>query len=140
MVPASPTPVAGPVVSAAPSVAHVDPNSTIFQSRSIYFDFDKSVIKAEFQKTLEVHGQYLAKNPTVVIKIEGNTDQKGSAKYNLTLGKRRADAVAKVLKLNGARAAQMGVISFGKVKPKVLGSDDSAMAQNRRVDLSYPAK
>jgi peptidoglycan-associated lipoprotein len=76
----------------------------------------------------------------VSIKIEGNTDERGGAEYNLALGQKRAEAVSRALKIFGVKDAQMEAVSFGKEKPKVLGHDDASYAQNRRADLDYPAK
>ena len=78
--------------------------------------------------------------PAVSIKIEGNTDERGGAEYNLALGQKRAEAVSRALKIFGVKDAQMEAVSFGKEKPKVLGHDDASYAQNRRADLDYPAK
>jgi peptidoglycan-associated lipoprotein len=89
-------------------------------------------------QSLELHGQYLAANASVSIKVEGNTDEQGGTEYNLALGQKRAEAVAKVLKVFGARDAQVESVSFGKEKPKSQGHDVDARAQNRRVDLAYP--
>ncbi len=87
---------------------------------------------------LELHGKYLAANPQIVIKVQGNTDEKGGAEYNLALGQKRAEAVVKMLKIYGVKDSQLEAVSFGKEKPKALGHDDAAHAQNRRADLAYP--
>ena len=132
---AEPMPLAKPVLP-----PYLDPANALNTQRSVYFDFDQAVIKPEGQRLLEVHGKYLAAHPTVSIKVEGNTDEKGGAEYNLALGQKRAQAVTKVLKVFGVSDAQMEAISFGKEKPKATGHDDGARAQNRRADLDYPSK
>jgi peptidoglycan-associated lipoprotein len=76
----------------------------------------------------------------VAIKIEGNTDERGGAEYNLALGQKRAEAVSKALKLFGVKDSQVEAVSFGKEKPKAPGHDEVSYAQNRRADLDYPAK
>lgn len=116
-----------------------DPNSALYQNRSVYFDFDQYLVKAEHTRMMELHGKFLASHPEVAIKIEGNTDEQGGTEYNLALGQKRAEAVRKALAIYGARATQMEAISFGKEKPKATGHDDAARAQNRRADLAYPA-
>ena len=123
-----------------PSMNPLDASIAISKNRSVYFDFDKYLVKPEFMQALETHGKYLAANPKAVIKIEGNTDEQGGTEYNLALGQKRADAVAKVLRIYGVRDAQLEAISFGKEKPKSLGHDDESRAQNRRADLVYPNK
>lgn len=148
--PSSPTPpsstatVAQPAVS-APVVAatiapHLDPQSSLYQKRSVYFDFDQYSLKPEYTPVLEMHGKYLATHANVSIKVQGNTDEQGGTEYNLALGQKRAEAVMKALKIYGVKDSQLEAVSFGKEKPKALGHDEAARAQNRRADLAYPEK
>jgi len=125
---------------AAPIAAYLDPASMLFQQRSIYFDFDQSALKPDASSVLEMHGKYLAAHPNVAIKVQGNTDEKGGTEYNLALGQKRADAVARALKIYGLKDAQLEAVSFGKEKPKAMGHDEAAHAENRRADLVYPAQ
>ena len=110
------------------------------KARSVYFDYDNFLIKSEYQPVLDMHGKYLARNSKLSIRVEGNADERGSAEYNLALGQKRAEAVVKALKVYGVDASQMEAVSWGKEKPKAVGHDEAAYAQNRRVDLAYPAK
>nr|WP_315393473.1 peptidoglycan-associated lipoprotein Pal [uncultured Duganella sp.] len=134
----APAPVAAPVAAALP--AYLDPNSSIYKNRSVYFDFDKYTVKPEFDTVIADHGKFLSANPNVSIKVEGNTDDQGSAEYNLALGQKRAQAVITALKSQGVQDSQMEAVSFGKEKPKASGTDDASRAQNRRADLAYPSK
>lgn len=134
----APAPVAAPVAAALP--AYLDPNSSIYKNRSVYFDFDKYTVKPEFDAVVADHGKFLSANPNVSIKVEGNTDDQGSAEYNLALGQKRAQAVITALKSQGVQDSQMEAVSFGKEKPKASGTDDASRAQNRRADLAYPSK
>lgn len=120
--------------------AYLDPNSDISRQRSVYFDFDRAVVKAEAAPVIQSHGKYLAANPTLAIRIEGNTDERGSAEYNLALGNKRAESVRQALKLVGVKDSQMEAVSYGKERPKATGHDEAAWSQNRRADLQYPAK
>ena len=86
------------------------------------------------------HGKFLAANPNVSIKVEGNTDDRGSAEYNLALGQKRAQALITALKVQGVKDSQMEAISYGKEKPKATGADEESRAQNRRDDIVYPSK
>lgn len=131
------SPMASPVRSIAP---YLDPNSALSKQRSFYFDFDVFTVKPEYDNQVQLHGKYLASNPQVKIRVEGNADERGSAEYNLALGQKRADAVAKALKVFGATDKQIEAVSFGREKPKALGHDETSWAQNRRVDLTYPEK
>lgn len=136
--PAAPAPVAAPAVAVLP--AYLDPNSPLYRNRSVYFDFDNYSVKPAFNAMLAEHGKFLAAHPGVQIKVEGNTDERGSSEYNLALGQKRAEAVLKALKVYGVQEQQMEAVSYGKEKPKASGKDEASMAQNRRVDLGYPAK
>jgi peptidoglycan-associated lipoprotein len=113
-----------------------DPNS-VLAKRSVYFDFDKSLIRAEFQPLIEAHGRYMVEHVARQIRIEGNCDERGGREYNLALGQRRADAVRERMELVGVTATRIETISFGKEKPKTLGHDEKAWAENRRADVVY---
>ena len=76
----------------------------------------------------------------MAVRIEGNTDERGGAEYNLALGQRRADAVARALRIFGVRDSQMETVSWGKEKPVAQGHDEASWAQNRRADVVYPAR
>lgn len=157
MAPPPPTPVAVKAPAAAASAArpapttassvkpvvlppYLDPASALSKNRSAYFDYDVFAIKPEFIQMLELHGKYLASNPKLAIRVEGNADERGGVEYNLALGQKRADAVVRALKLYGVKDSQVEAISWGKEKPKSAGHDESAWAQNRRADLVYPSK
>lgn len=113
-----------------------DPNS-VLSKRSIFFDLDSFSVKDEFKPLLEAHARYLRENPSAKMLIQGNTDERGGREYNLALGQKRADAVKKMLSLLGAKDTQMEAVSLGEEKPRALGSDEEAYAQNRRGDLLY---
>lgn len=113
-----------------------DPASPLAK-RSVYFQYDSFVVQPEFQSVVEAHARYLAGNKTKKVVIEGNTDERGGREYNLALGQKRADAVRRALATLGVDDAQMESISFGEEKPRAMGSDESAFAENRRADLSY---
>ncbi len=127
-------------VAAAPVAPYLDPQNALSQKRSVYFDFDQFVVKNEYISVLENHGKFLASNPKVSVRIEGNADEKGSSEYNIALGQKRAEAVAKALKIMGVKDAQMEAVSLGEEKPKATGHDEASHAQNRRADIAYPAK
>jgi peptidoglycan-associated lipoprotein len=113
-----------------------DPKSPLFK-RSVYFDFDSYAVKSEYQATLQAHANYLKANKDRKIKIEGNTDERGTTEYNLALGQRRSEAVRKSLSLLGVSDSQMEAVSFGKEKPKAEGSNEAAWQENRRADIAY---
>jgi peptidoglycan-associated lipoprotein len=106
-------------------------------SRIIYFDFDSSEIRAEFNAALAEHARVLTQNPTVRVRLEGHTDERGSPEYNIGLGERRAQAVRRALMLQGAAEAQISTVSYGEERPAVAGQTEEAWAQNRRVEIVY---
>ena len=113
-----------------------DPSSPLFQ-RSVYFDLNEYTVQTKYQKQLSAHASFLKANPKQKIIIQGNTDERGTAEYNLALGQRRSDAVRKSLNLMGVSESQMEAVSFGKEKPKAEGDNESAWAENRRADIVY---
>jgi peptidoglycan-associated lipoprotein len=139
-IPAS-KPAVAPAVSTNTALpAYLDPSNPLFKERSVYFGFDDFSVTKNFTGTIERHGQYLASHPSVAIKVEGNSDERGSTEYNLALGQKRAEAVVHALKVYGVKDAQLEAVSWGKEKPKASGHDEAAWAQNRRADLDYSSK
>jgi peptidoglycan-associated lipoprotein len=104
---------------------------------AIYFDFDSSEIRPEFVATIAAHGRRLASDRTLKVRLEGNTDERGSAEYNVALGERRAQSVKRALLLQGATDGQLSTVSYGEERPVASGHDEQAWAQNRRVDIVY---
>jgi peptidoglycan-associated lipoprotein len=113
-----------------------DPNS-LLAKRVIYFDFDKSDIKDEYRDIIQAHAEYLASHPDVSITLEGHCDERGTREYNIALGERRANAVQRMLTLQGVAASQIRVVSYGEERPAALGHDEDAWALNRRAEFIY---
>ncbi|WP_284614806.1 peptidoglycan-associated lipoprotein Pal [Aquabacterium humicola] len=103
--------------------------------RIVYFDFDSFIVKEDFRGMIESHAKVLSTNKGKRMLIEGHTDERGGREYNLALGQKRAEAVAKSLALLGATDAQLEAVSFGKERPVAEGHDESAWAKNRRAEL-----
>ncbi len=147
---AAPATATAPMAKSAPMAAsqvepvvvppYLDPTNALAKERSFYFNYDNFAVKPEYSRQLELHGKFLASNPKVAIKVEGNADERGSSEYNLALGQKRAAAVVTALKVYGASDAQMEAVSWGREKPKAAGHDETSWAQNRRADLIYPSK
>ena len=106
-------------------------------ARIVYFDYDSYVVKPEFQSLIEGHARFLKANNGRRVAIEGHTDERGGREYNLALGQRRSEAVRRALGLLGVPDAQVEAVSFGKEKPAVPGSDESAWSRNRRAEIVY---
>ena len=104
-------------------------------SRVVYFDFDSYVLRDEYKPLIESHARMLSAVKTKKMVIEGHTDERGGREYNLALGQKRAEAVAKSLTLLGASDGQIEAVSFGKERPASDGHDEAAWAKNRRAEL-----
>ena len=109
----------------------------LMQQLVVYFDYDEAEILPEFNALLQAHGQFLARNPTSQLRLEGHADERGSREYNIGLGERRAQSVRRVLMLQGAASTQFTTVSYGEERPAQTGSDDEAWRLNRRVELVY---
>lgn len=102
-----------------------------------FFDFDSNEVRPEAMNSIQIQANYLVKHPNVHIRLEGNTDDRGSREYNVALGERRARAVLDALMQYGVSASQVTVVSFGAEKPAAGGEDEQSYQCNRRVDLKY---
>lgn len=114
-----------------------NPQSPLAQQRSVYFDFDSYVVAEQYRSTVEMHSNYLRNQPQQTIRVEGHADARGGAEYNLALGQRRSEAVARTMMLMGVNTNQIEAISFGKERPKALGNTEADYAENRRADINY---
>jgi peptidoglycan-associated lipoprotein len=114
-----------------------NPQSPLAKQRSVYFDYDSYVVPDQYRSVVEMHASYLTSHTQQKVRIEGNADERGSSEYNLALGQRRSDAVARMLTLLGVRGDQVETISFGKERPKALGHTEADYAENRRADFNY---
>lgn len=103
----------------------------------IYFDYDRAEVKSEYVPVIAAHAKYLNANSSRTVRLEGHTDERGSREYNIGLGERRAQAVRRALMLQGVADTQITTVSYGEERPAVLGSDETAYARNRRVELVY---
>ena len=113
-----------------------DPRSPLSR-REIFYDYDSFTVKDEYKPLLEAHAAYLKQNRNARIKVEGNTDERGSREYNLALGQKRSESVKRVLTLLGVADSQIDTVSFGEEKPRNPASTEAAYSENRRCDLAY---
>ncbi|MDR2637091.1 MAG: peptidoglycan-associated lipoprotein Pal [Zoogloeaceae bacterium] len=116
--------------------ALTDPNS-ILSKRSIYFALDRYDIAEEYRGLITAHARFLSENRQFKVLIQGNTDERGSREYNLSLGQKRAEAVKQMLVLLGVREDQVEAVSLGEEKPRSEGHNEEAWAENRRSDILY---
>ena len=107
------------------------------QARSVYFDLDRYTVRTDGQPVVRAHSEFLNKNRNQHVLLQGNTDERGTAEYNLALGQRRSEAVKNAMSALGVNTSQIEAVSLGKEKPKAQGSNEAAWAENRRVDFVY---
>ena len=142
---AKPAEVATPVEQPKPTqgeaektIAPQAEKSAVVENKfeTVYFDFDKSDLRQDARDILSKHAETILKSfAGAKIQIEGHCDERGSAEYNLALGERRARSAQKYLTTLGVKAENLSIISYGKEKPAVNGSDEAAWAKNRRAEF-----
>ena len=95
----------------------------------VFFEFDSSELTVDAQATLDAQAAWLMQYPDTNITIEGHADERGTREYNLALGDKRAFAVYSYLAQAGIDTNRMEYISWGKERPEVVGSDETAYSQ-----------
>lgn len=105
-----------------------------FNIAPVYFDFDESAIKPEFESILSNAATALRETGRDVV-IEGHCDERGSDEYNLALGERRANAVRSYLYNLGVPRSQMSIVSYGEARPAVNGTGETVWQLNRRAEF-----
>lgn len=111
------------------------------QNRSLvseitYFDFDSAALSAETKVVLDSAINKFAKNPSARIVISGHADERGTREYNLALGHQRASNVADYIVAKGIDGLRVKKVSYGKERPMVKGSNETAWSKNRRVEIN----
>jgi peptidoglycan-associated lipoprotein len=101
-------------------------------SDTVLFAFDSYALDEPARQTLGGQAEWLARNASVRVTIEGHADERGTREYNLALGERRANAARAFLAAQGVEASRMAIISYGKERPAVDGQTEEAWAANRR--------
>ncbi|MGB0359765.1 MAG: peptidoglycan-associated lipoprotein Pal, partial [Litorivicinaceae bacterium] len=102
-----------------------------------FFEFDRSDLKQEALDDLDAHAKYLSADRAAKVRLEGHADERGTRAYNLALGERRANAVARYLVIQGVNRSQIETVSYGEERPLSLSRDDNGWSRNRRVELIY---
>ena len=102
----------------------------------LYFDYDDTGIDEVATRSIIEHANFMQNNPSVNVRLEGHADERGTREYNLALGENRALAVQEVLGLYNLEDKIM-VVSYGEEQPVLVGSNEEAWEENRRVEFSY---
>jgi peptidoglycan-associated lipoprotein len=121
------------------TVESLDTDSCLRQ-RVVYFDFDQSTIRPEFQAAVACHAEYLKQFRGARVTLEGNADERGTREYNTALGERRGNAVQSALGAAGASSSQLNVVSYGEERPVCKEHGEGCWQKNRRVEIVYTAK
>jgi peptidoglycan-associated lipoprotein len=147
VVPPPPTPVEAPkdFVREEPKVTEevlpsdIDELNRLAQQRGYiqdaFFAFDESTLSADAQSALTNSANWLKKNSSYGLLIEGHCDERGTEQYNLALGDRRANTAKEYLQTLGIDASRLRTVSYGEERPFDAGHDESAWAKNRRDHL-----
>ena len=98
----------------------------------VFFATNESILTTASRETLRKQAEYLRKNSSMNIVLEGHADERGTREYNLALGERRANAAKDYLMTYGISASRISVISYGKERPVDSGSNTLAWSKNRR--------
>ena len=131
---------AAPVEDNSAAAAAIERAAQAISDGVVYFDFDKSDIKAESRDMLRQKAELMKAYPSIRVRIEGNCDARGTQEYNLALGERRARAAYEYMIRLGVPADQLDIISYGKERPAVEGTGEAVWAKNRRDEFNVIAR
>tara|TARA_R110002110_G_scaffold166602_2_gene367319 strand:- start:76849 stop:77364 length:516 start_codon:yes stop_codon:yes gene_type:complete len=106
-------------------------------SSTYNFKFDNAALNEDAKSELNQFAQYLAKNGEAKVHVEGYADARGKPEYNVALGMRRAESVAKFLKENGVQESQIETRSFGSERLADMSDSAEANAANRRAVVYF---
>ena len=103
---------------------------------SVFFDYDKYSLSKAAQKVLIKNADWLKKDPSLKVQLEGYCDERGTNNYNLALGDKRAHKAKRELEVLGIDKDRMLTVSYGEEKPFCSERTESCWSQNRRVQFS----
>ena len=106
----------------------------------IYFDTDKSDLRKKSYPEMNLAVEFMKDNPTIVIEIQGHTDDRGSNEHNRVLSDDRANAVMYYMLDKGIDPSRMTAKGYGETAPEVPNNSDDNRQHNRRVQFVIKAK
>lgn len=110
-----------------------DPKTALIKvGDRVLFGYDSSELDDDDRAILNNQSKFLNQNPSLKVTIEGHCDERGTREYNLALGEKRASSVKDYLISLGINSERISVVSYGKERPQVLGSNKAAWSMNRR--------
>lgn len=105
--------------------------------RTIYFPFDSAQISPDDCQRIKIHARFLKNHPHLKISLIGHADHRGNSSYNLRLGQKRAESVAKALEHAGISAKRITILSMGAEQPRTMDRNEKAWLNSRRVEIRY---
>jgi peptidoglycan-associated lipoprotein len=105
------------------------------QKKSVFFDVDEFAIKPEYRELIQQRAEFMKAHGSIVVTLEGNTDERGSSEYNLALGERRANSVRTALNILGVPDHQIKTVSMGEEHPRLTCHEEKCWQENRRADF-----
>ena len=110
-----------------------DPKTALIKvGDRVLFGYDSSELDDDDRVILNNQSKFLNQNPSLKVTIQGHCDERGTREYNLALGEKRASSVKDYLISLGINSERISVVSYGKERPQVLGSNKAAWSMNRR--------
>ncbi len=125
--------------AAAESAARDAESMRMTISTAVHYDFDKADLREDTRQALDQKIPILTANPSLMIRIAGHTDSRGSGEYNLQLGQRRAAAARDYLQARGVSANRIELVSYGEERPVCQSQDEGCWSQNRRAEFEITA-
>ncbi len=136
-----PQPVpAEPIGADTLSTADIDALNRNSPFQPVFYGYDQDTIDAAGQQALNGNAELMKKYPTWVVTIEGHSDERGTAEYNLALGERRALAARNYLVSLGIPADRLRTVSYGKEFPFEPGHEEGSWSKNRRAHFVVTSK
>ena len=100
--------------------------------KDVFFSFDRSDLSTDARAILKANSDWLKKNPSAQVQIEGHCDERGTVEYNLALGSKRAQVSRDYLESLGIPASRLSMISYGEEIPVCKDNSESCWEKNRR--------
>ena len=117
-----------------PKDAIVD-NRGCWVVKGVQFDYKKWDVKPQFNSNLDNVENILKKNPELIIRIEGHTDDIGSMEYNLNLSSKRAQSIKDYLVGKGIDEWRITTTGLGYTQPIADNESPEGRALNRRAEI-----
>jgi peptidoglycan-associated lipoprotein len=124
-----------PVESAPVTEPSVDEWNRRKPLQTVYFGYDSSELDASAKSALQANADWLKANGKRAIRIEGHCDERGTIKYNIALGERRANSVREYLEGLGVSSSRVRIVSYGEERPVDPGHGEDSWKQNRRAEF-----